>query len=113
MNKIKELKELSKKRKLKVINHILKEWTYYDVEYYICLEIVSTVSYLKFRILDEVSKKYDKGDIAIQLIPEMLQIKPKHIHNNNISWFGHHYSSDSKGIRTKKLLKLKEIIEKS
>jgi hypothetical protein len=102
------VRELYKEQKIALINDILENWKICDAEYYICSNVSRQalhkcwISYFEYN-------RYYMTDIALQLIPELLLIKPD---NTGISksWFGE--PEQFGGIRTQKLLELKEIIKK-
>jgi hypothetical protein len=106
-----EIKELSKEQKLEAIESILNEWKKRNCENYICVSICNQALYKNY-ILADLYVHNPVSELSLGLIPEMIQIKPPHITNLDINWFGS-TTVDFGSIRTKKLLELKEIIEKS
>jgi hypothetical protein len=105
------IKELSKEQKLKVIDLIFESWMALNHEWYICIDIRQYAISEGF-ISEKTCRIGYPTEIALQLIPELMKIKPKSKNMYSGAWFGYKFKTFG-GIRTKKLLKLKEIIEKS
>jgi hypothetical protein len=101
----KVMKELTKEQKLKLLNEILEHY----IGEYICIKIAYKALYADLILPEEFFYNY-YGDIAVALIPEMLQIKPE-IKEINGFWFGRQFEPESNKLRKEKIKELIKIIE--
>jgi hypothetical protein len=105
------MKELSKDQKLEIIDAVLEDFKRREHEWFICNTMCSIL--VTKKLIDNIQfSERNFTDVALEAIPELLQIKPADIALRcGNGWFGGISESNSYGKRTAALEQLRKIIE--